>query len=309
MDAGSDGLGWSSCRLGGEDVVTVEAVGFPVDDSNAEQAGDWNGADGEYWATYHEQYERLLGVFDRALLEAGGVRPDDRVLDLGCGTGATSRTLAARAVQGSVLGLDLSGPMLAVAREGARRQGLHRVEFVQGDAQVYPFEASSFDVAVSRMGCMFFADPAAAFANVGRALRPGGRLALAVWQEVAANEWISAIDAALGDDDAGEEESGEPVGYAPGPFSLADPARCTSLLQGAGFVEVHLEDLHLPLPFGTVGDAQSFLETWIDEDLDDDGRAQVRASLQRLLEDHATADGVLLPSATWLVTARRPEVD
>ena len=286
-------------------MIAIDADGFPVDDSNAAQAGEWDGADGEYWATYHQEYERLLGVFDRALVEAGDVRPTDRVLDLGCGTGATTRTLAARAVEGSVLGFDLSGPMLAVARDGARRESVSNVEFVQGDAQVYPFDAGSFDVAVSRMGCMFFGDPAQAFTNVGRALRPGGRLALAVWQAVAANEWITAIDLALGEA-APEEESEVPVTYSPGPFSLADPALCTSVLQSAGFVDVSLEDLHLPLAFGAVGDAQAFLETWIDDDLDDDGRAKVRAALQRLLEDHATPEGVLLPSATWLITARGP---
>ncbi len=283
--------------------MTVEPFAFPVDPANADQAGEWDGADGEYWATYHREYERLLGVFDRALVEAGDVHTDDRILDIGCGTGATTRVLAARATDGSVLGLDLSGPMLAIAREAARRETIRNVEFVQGDAQVYPFDAS-FDVAVSRMGSMFFGDPAAAFANIRGALRPGGRLALTVWQEVAANEWITAIDTALGEVPS-EDDADEPSGYAPGPFSLADPALCTSLLDGAGFVDVGVAPLRLPLAFGTVDDAQAFLETWIDEDLDDDGRARATATLHRLVVENATSDGVVLPSATWLITARR----
>ncbi len=141
-------------------MVTIDDVAFPLDPTNAEQAGDWDGDDGAYWATYHREYERLLGVFDAALVEAGAVRADDRVLDVGCGTGATSRALAAHATEGAVLGLDLSGPMLAIARAAADRAGVRNVEFLQGDAQVYPFDTGSFDVVVSRMGCMFFGDPA-----------------------------------------------------------------------------------------------------------------------------------------------------
>jgi SAM-dependent methyltransferase len=286
--------------------MTMEAFAFPVDPANVEQAGEWDGADGEYWATYHREYERLLGVFDTALVEAGDVRTDDRILDIGCGTGATTRVLAARATEGSVFGLDLSGPMLAIAREAAQRESIRNVEFVQGDAQVYPFDLASFDVAVSRMGSMFFGDPAAAFANIRGALRPGGRLALTVWQEVAANEWITAIDAALGEAPS-EDDADEPTGYTPGPFSLADPALCTSLLDGAGFVDVSVAPRRLPLAFGTVDDARAFLQTWIDEDLDEDGRARATATLHQLMVENATADGVVLPSATWLITARRAD--
>ena len=98
----------------------MDDFAFPVDATNAEQAGEWDGGDGEYWATHHREYERLLGVFDDTLVAAAGVRPDDRCLDVGCGTGATTRALAARATEGSMLGLDLSGPMLAIARSAAR---------------------------------------------------------------------------------------------------------------------------------------------------------------------------------------------
>jgi SAM-dependent methyltransferase len=287
-------------------MVTVDGYAFPVDPTNAEQAGEWDGADGEYWAKYHKEYERLLAVFDHTLLEAGAVRSNDRSLDIGCGTGGTTRALAARAVDGSAFGLDLSGPMLKIARDAAHRAAIRNVEFVQGDAQVHPFEPASFDVAVSRMGCMFFGDPASAFSNIGSALRPGGRLALTTWQEPAANEWITAIDNALGEAPS-EQTADEPTGYAPGPFSLADPALCTTLLQRGGFVDVTIDGLNIPLAFGTVNDAQAFLETWMDDDLDHDGRAHATASLRRLLVENASADGVLLQSATWLITARRPK--
>jgi SAM-dependent methyltransferase len=286
-------------------VVAIDAFAFPVDSTNADQASEWDGPDGEYWATYHQEYERLLGVFDSTLVVAADVRSEDRCLDVGCGTGATTRALAGRAVEGSVLGLDLSGQMLTIARDTADRAGISNVEFVQGDAQVYPFEPASFDVAVSRMGCMFFGDPATAFANIARALRPSGRLALVAWQAIAANEWVTAIDGALGELES-EDDGDDEAGYAPGPFSLADPSLCASLVEGAGFADVVVEDLHIPLALGTVDRAQAFLETWIDEDLDDAGRARAAASLHRLLDENATGEGVLLQSATWLITGRRP---
>ena len=282
--------------------MTVDESAFPVDPTNTDQASDWDGANGEYWAKYATEYERLLGVFDSTLLEAGAVASDDQCLDFGCGTGATTCALAGRAVDGSAVGLDLSGPMLKIARDTAHRRSLSNVEFVQGDAQVYPFEPSSFDVAVSRMGCMFFGDPAAAFANVGRALRPGGRLAMAVWQAPELNRWITAIDEVF-EEPAEEEPSGDASGYTPGPFSLADPALCRSLVEAASFVDVSVEGLSIPLAFGSVDDAQVFLETWIGDDVDADGRERAITSLHQLLVENESAEGVLLESATWLITA------
>jgi len=294
-----------SRRTVGKGVVKVDNRAVPVDPTNAAQAGRWDGAEGEDWALNHQGYERLLSVFDRTLLEAGAVRPNDRCLDVGCGTGPTTRALARRAVNGSAVGLDLSGPMLQVARETARRAAIRNVEFVRGDAQVYPFEPGSFDVAVSRMGCMFFGDPATAFANVGRAMRPGGRVAFVAWQAWAANRWLVEIDTALGDDPP-DSEADAASGYTPGPFSLADPAICAELLQRAGFIDIAVEGLSIPLDFGSVDVAQAFLETWIGDDLGDDSRARAKAALHRLVIDNASPDGVLLESATWLMTGRRP---
>jgi SAM-dependent methyltransferase len=181
------------------------------------------------------------------------------------------------------------------------------VTFIQGDAQVYPLKVASFDVAVSRMGCMFFADPRAAFSNIGQALCPGGRLAVTVWRSRSDNGWITAIGSALG-----ESPIQEPVGsdgattYEPGPFSMADPIVCRSFLDQAGFVDITVEALDIPLAFGSVKDAQAYLETWIGEDLDPDARSQAIASLHRLLNDNLTDNGVLLPAATWLMSGHRP---
>ena len=143
----------------------------PVDPANADQLRIWNTDDGAFWAANADQFEQSTSVFRAALIEAARVRPSDHVLDVGCGTGEDSCEAARRANAGAVLGVDLSGPMLAQARDRAEAAGLDNVEFVAGDAQIYPFEPESYDVVISRMAVMFLADPLAAFANLARALR------------------------------------------------------------------------------------------------------------------------------------------
>ena len=201
----------------------MDAFAFPVDAGNASRPASGDGADGECWATYHREYERLLGVFDDTLVRgrrrpARRPVPRHRLRDRGHDprAGGTRRA-------GSALGVDLSGPMLA-DRPGGRRAGTRPpLTYVQGDAQVYPFEPASFDVAVSRMGCMFFADPAAALAQHPPGPPPGGRLALTVWQRslpTSGSPPSTAPSARRRRPRKGR------AGYVPGPFSLADPELC-----------------------------------------------------------------------------------
>ena len=290
-----------------------DAAAPAVDPSNADQARDWDGEDGRYWADHHASFEGLLAAFDPHLVGAANLAADDMVLEIGCGTGATTRVLAVRVPAGRVVAVDLSGPMLELARTGASEAGLGNVDFMQADAQVHAFPPKSVDAAVSRCGCMFFGDPAAAFANIGQALRPGGRIALVVWQAEELNEWITKLDEATTTQPAeggGAPESADPVeslpDYEPGPFSLADPARCIGLLEGAGFIDVALSSLTLPLRIGaTVDEAFEFCSTWItDEDPEVVAAAETR--LRDLLSSADSGSGVFLGSATWLVTAQRP---
>src|SRR5207302_7733270 len=130
-------------------------------------------------------------------MAAAGITGSDHVLDIGCGTGQTTREAARTAADGSALGVDLSARMIAYARQVAAREGLTNVEFAQADVQVQGFTPASFDLAISRTGTMFFGDPVAAFANIARSLRPGGRLSLLTWQGPAGNEWIRELSGAL----------------------------------------------------------------------------------------------------------------
>ena len=159
--------------------------------SNAEMAKAWDGDSGAVWAREADRFDRTARFYQPLLVDAVGAHPDDRVLDVGCGAGRLSLDCARTAE--SVLGIDLSSEMLAVARLRASGSGTSNAVFEQGDAQVHPFEAASFDVVTSRWGTMFFGDPVAAFTNLARALRPSGRLVIGVWQGLERSEWIRVI--------------------------------------------------------------------------------------------------------------------
>lgn len=276
-----------------------------VDRSNVDQARAWDGDEGAYWAERAAAFDRSVAGYDPALFAAAAIRPGDEVLDVGCGTGTVTREAARLARPGRVTGIDLSGRMIEVARAAAARDGLDTVSFVQGDAQVHPFPDGSFDLVVSRTGAMFFGDPPAAFGTLRRALRPGGRLALLVWQAAERNEWIGAVSTAL----TGRPLSPPPG--APGPFSLGDPDHVRSLLTGAGFAGVAVTGVEDVMHFGPDADsAYGFLTGllgWMVGDLDGERRRAALAALRRDIEAHVTPDGVRYGSAAWIVTAHRPE--
>lgn len=178
--------------------------------------------------------------------------------------------------------------------------------FVHGDAQVYPFDRAAYDIAISRTGTMFFADPLAAFANIATALRPGGRLLQLTWQPLAENEWLSTFRRVL----AAGRQLPTPPADAPGPFSLSDPDRVRELLTAAGFVDVTLEGVREQLTFGSDVDvAYDFVSTqlaWLVAELDDERRQQALAELRRDLAAHDGGSGVWYDSAAWLITAHLP---
>ena len=277
-----------------------------VHPANREQLRAWNGNEGAYWAVHADHFERSIARYTPAFLDAAGIRPGERVLDVGCGAGGTTRAAARRAQGGEAVGLDLSAAMLEVGRRAAEAEGLTTVRLVQGDAQVYPFESGSFDVAISRTGAMFFGDPVEAFGNIARALVPGGRLVLLVWQSLAENEWFREIVGAFS---AGRPMPTPPPD-APGPFALADPDRIRSILDRAGFADVDIRPLSEPEWFGRDPDDTvafvSGLLGWLLDGLDDEARAGALRALHRSAEAHLTDAGVEYASAAWLVTARSP---
>jgi SAM-dependent methyltransferase len=278
-----------------------------VDVRNAEMASAWNGAEGEDWAARADRFDAASAAFDPALLEAAGIGAADRVLDVGCGAGISTRAAARAAPDGHATGIDLSAPLLAEARRRSAAAGLANTTFVQGDAQVHPFEPAAFDVALSRFGVMFFGDPVAAFGNVARALRSTGRLAVLSWQPLARNEWLLVLRRTL----AAGRPLPEPPGDAPGPFGLSDPDHVRRVLAAAGFESVHVAEVPGMVRLGAdAEDAFDFvsglgLTRGLLGGLDDGVRRAALDELQAALAEHATPDGVLLGAFAWLTTAHR----
>ena len=187
--------------------------------ANVEAAEAWDGHEGAHWAEHAERYEHSSWRHRARLLQASSIGPDDHVLDIGCGSGRSTIEAAQLASRGSALGVDLSSQMLAKAAQRAAESGVANADFVQGDAQVHPFDPGAADVAISHYGAMFFGDPLAAFTNIASGLRPGGRLALLAWRELERNDWIMVFRTAL----ALGRELPTPPPDAPTPFSMADP--------------------------------------------------------------------------------------
>jgi len=283
----------------------VDLPAVDVAPANRDQLQAWDGDGGGFWAARADHFERVVARYTAPFFAAAGIGAGDRVLDVGCGTGGTTREAARRAPAGEAVGVDLSSAMLEVARRTAEREGVDNVRFEQADAQVHPFPAGSFDVAMSRAGAMFFADPVAAFTNIGTALVRGGRLVLLVWQAPAANEWFSEITRSL----AQGRSLPTPPPDVPGPFSLADPERVRTVLGTAGFEDVDVTGVAEREWFGRdVDDAVTFihgLAGWMLEGQDDQARARALGNLRSSAEAHLTRDGVEFGSAAWLVTARR----
>ncbi len=275
--------------------------------ANTEMAEYWNGRPAGAWVKEAKRFDIMLAPFGRRLLTAAVLKPDEQVLDVGCGNGAVSLD-AARAVGrgGRVTGLDLSAPMLEVARRRSEVQGID-VSFVQGDAQTVSFE-EQFDVVLSRFGVMFFSDPPAAFANLAKATRSGGRLCFVCWQEMFANEWI-AVPAMAMVAHVGIPELPEPG--APGPFALADASRTMGLLESAGWSEVTIEEHKDGMRMGR--DPEDVIAFMLSDEMgrrlvEDKDPEAVKAGTEATLEalrPYVTPEGVVLGGATWLVRARK----
>jgi SAM-dependent methyltransferase len=277
-----------------------------MSEPNAAQAAYWNDVAGPSWAEFQEGLDRQVAPLGRRAMAALEPAPGEHILDIGCGAGQTSLELAqAVGAGGAVLGLDLSEPLLDVARR--RAAGVRGLELVQGDAQTFAFEPAAYDAAFSRFGVMFFADPPAAFANIRRALKPGGRLAFVCWRAPDENP-IMRLPMEAASSLTPPPTPPEPG--APGPFAFADPDRVRGILASAGFTSVELTPhdekvgsgeletaLALALRIGPLGAVLR----------ENPGLREVVAPRVRAaLAEHDGPEGPKLNAAVWIVTARSP---
>ncbi|WP_286928547.1 MULTISPECIES: class I SAM-dependent methyltransferase [Aeromicrobium] len=279
-----------------------------VHETNRTQAESWDGPGGEYWAAHADRFDRAVADYQERFEAAVAVRRGERVLDVGCGGGLTTRRAARASVDGEALGVDLSSQLLDVARARAEDEGLDNVRFLRADAQVHPFEPGHHDVVVSRTGAMFFGDPVAAFANLRHATRPGGRMVLMTWQPPDRNEWIRGTLGVLGGPPGPTADLD-----APGMFSLSRPERIRDVLEAAGWTQVQVDGVEGQEWFGAdVADALGFLRglfAWLLDELPEDERDAAVERLRESLAAHAAPGGVQFASAVWLISARKETDD
>jgi SAM-dependent methyltransferase len=273
---------------------------------NCAQIDYWNATAGQTWAQFQAQLDAQIEPLGLEALRALAPVTGERIVDIGCGCGQTSLDLAARVgLSGGVVGVDISAPMLAIARQRSLPTAVRRPDFQQLDAQSEDLGQGVFDAAFSRFGVMFFSEPVRAFANIRASLKPGGRLGFVCWRAIEENPWMKApLDAAL--------PFIPPIAPSdptlPGPFAFADANRIREILSEAGFGPLVInpfdtrigggdfeQTLALALKLGPLGAAVREHPEYADR-----VRSAVRDSLSQFLTPH----GVLMPAAVWIVLAR-----
>jgi SAM-dependent methyltransferase len=282
----------------------------PIHADNAAQVDYWNANAGQKWTEHQEHQDQVLRPVSDRLIAAAKPKQGQRVIDVGCGCGATTIQFAERVgPAGAVLGLDVSAPMLARARERAPQD--LPITLALADATVHDVTSHAADLVVSRFGVMFFADPAKSFANLRQGLKPGGRLVFACWREAKQNPFFI-----LPLREAGKHAPPLPETNPedPGPFAFASEARVRRILSDAGFADIDLEpqDLELDIAVGrgldtavraamTIGPTSRMLDGQSEM-----VRAAATADIRKALAAHARGDSVPLGAAIWIVTATNP---
>jgi SAM-dependent methyltransferase len=274
--------------------------------ANQDQVDFWNGRMGHEWVVLQSRMDANLSAIHDALMPFAAPRPGEAVLDIGCGTGTTSLALAdAVGAAGRVFGIDISRTMLDLAQQ--RGQGHANLSFAEADASQAAFRPE-YDLLFSRFGVMFFDDPVGAFANLHKAVKPGGRIAFACWRTPPENPWASAPIAAAR---PFLPEAPPPDPNAPGPFAFADPQRILSILSDVGFHFVETNKFDGLMDMGTDLDQAAAYTLRIGPlarataELDDATKAKIAVAVKDALGRFTRTDGSIAPPvACWLVSAR-----
>ena len=277
---------------------------------NAAQIAYWNDRAAVTWTTFQERLDTLFEPLTALALDAAAPAPGERIIDIGCGCGATVLALAGRVgPTGQVLGLDISEPMAARARERIGDAGLANAQVVVSDAAVHAFPPASADLLFSRFGVMFFADPTAAFANLRGAIRPGGRLLCAAWRPLAENPWFTvpmqAARALLPPQPPADPD-------APGPFAFANPDRTSGIFRDAGWRDVALTRQDVPMRFAAAGEIDRATEfatrvgalARMLAEVDPALRPRIRSAVADALRAYDSPAGISLSGSIWLISAR-----
>ena len=281
-----------------------------ADGPNAEQIEFWNAEAGAKWSDFNPQLDRMMAPISAVVMDRAAPQAGEQVLDIGCGCGDTTLTLARQvAPGGAVTGVDVSVPMLATARRRAAEAGL-AVTLLNADAETHDLGTAQFDLAFSRFGVMFFNNSQAAFANIAGALRPGGRLTFVCWRAAALNPWVAIPMAAMR---PLVPDFVPPDPEAPGPFAYADGERIESILTAAGFRDVTLDSHELGSNVGE-GDLDACVDsilklgpvTRLLREADDATMAAAAVAVHDAVAPYHTGGTLELSATVWLVSGRRP---
>jgi SAM-dependent methyltransferase len=283
-------------------------------EQNVYQVADWNGKSGEHWVANQARLDAMLAAFGQAAIEAAAPATGERVLDVGCGAGASSLALAARVgAGGQVLGVDISEPLIGRARALATQD--MPALFQVADAGSADLPEGAFDILFSRFGVMFFNDPTRAFAHMRRALRPGGRVAFVCWRGAAENDWVRLPMSAVKDI---LPPAAPPDPEAPGPFSFGDRGRVARILTAAGFSDIAIAPFDASVPFGAGGTRDAALDDAVKMAFEGgplsralaeqpaDIRARASAAVRAAFAGLPGERSVMIDGAAWIVTARNP---
>lgn len=277
--------------------------------ANQDQVALWNDASGRTWVEMQQVLDRMLEPFEVPLIQAAFPGPGARVLDVGCGAGATTFAMARRlGANGRCVGVDISGPLLEAATKRAAAEGIKTASFVQADAQTHSFDQGSFDAVISRFGVMFFDDPEAAFNNLRLATRTGGRVAFVAWRSPAENPFMTTAKRAA---EPLLPNLPKPDPNAPGQFAFADGERVRNILQAGGWSDINLQPLDVE---GTASEQE--LLTYVIKlgpvglalrEADEATRARVTQVVHAAFQPYINNGAARFGMATWLVTATRKQ--
>ena len=283
-------------------------------EQNTDQIADWNGQSGERWVAHQTRLDAMLAPFGTAAIEAAAPAANERVLDVGCGSGASSLALAARVgSRGQVLGVDISEPLISRARALTPQDT--PALFQVADAGNVKFAEGAFDILFSRFGVMFFDNPIGAFSHMRRALRPGGRVAFVCWREPAENDWVRLPMGAI---KGIVPPTAQPSPEAPGPFSFGDRGRVERILLGAGFTDIAIAPFDASIPFGKGETRDAAIDDAVEmtfevgplgralTDQPDDVRARASAAVRNAFAGLPGEGSVIMDGAAWIVVARNP---
>lgn len=281
-----------------------------MSETNQDQRTYWNDRAARTWVEWQKKLDEMLAPFGEAAFDALAPKAGEHILDVGCGTGTTTLKIAeAVGSGGSVTGLDISRPMLGHAQARAAVTPEYNIELIAGDAQTHPLPPARFDAVFSRFGVMFFEDPAAAFANLLRAVKPGGRLAFVAWRDPRDNPWATEPTRLAR---AHVEVPPRPGPDDPGQFSFADPERVERLLAAGGWIDTTLQRFDIEHCYAP--DVETAVERGMRmgphagalADAAPEVRQALEGELRALFEERAKNGEISYSYSTWIVSARRP---